>query len=62
MEKIDHWKLFRKINDYSKDNVLRENVIVFDQRNKSDIDIVKGFVINKVNIKISYLYIEQQRS
>lgn len=59
MEKIDHWKLFRKINDYSKDNVLRENVIVFDQRNKSDIDIVKGFEINRVNIKISYLYIEQ---
>lgn len=59
MEKIDHWKLFRKINDYSKDNVLRENVIVFNQRNKSDIDIVKGFEINRVNIKISYLYIEQ---
>ena len=59
MEKIGHWKLFRKINDYSKDNVLRENVIVFDQRNKSDIDIVKGFEINRVNIKISYLYIEQ---
>lgn len=57
MGKIDHWKLFRKINDYSKDNVLRENVIVFDQRNKSD--IVKGFEINRVNIKISYLYIEQ---
>lgn len=59
MGKIDHWKLFRKINDYSKDNVLRENVIVFDQRNKSDIDIVKEFEINRVNIKISYLYIEQ---
>ena len=42
-----------------KDNALREYVIVFDQRNKADIDIVKGFEINKVNIKISYIYIEQ---
>ena len=42
-----------------KDNALREYVIVFDQRNKADMDIVKGFEINRVNIKISYIYIEQ---
>lgn len=42
-----------------KDSALREYVIVFDQRNKADIDIVKGFEVNKVNIKISYIYIEQ---
>lgn len=42
-----------------KDNALREYVIVFDQRNKADMDIVKEFEINRVNIKISYIYIEQ---
>ncbi|MCD7893391.1 MAG: helix-turn-helix transcriptional regulator [Erysipelotrichaceae bacterium] len=42
-----------------KDNALKEYVMIFDKETRADFDLVKGFEIYKVNIKITYLYIEE---